>query len=182
MNKIAVISFDGVEDTELFTAIDIFFRAGIIVDIYNVSDSNHTVTRSKLKFLSDKNISNLNSNEYDLLYLPGGPGVNEIMNNKLLDEKVNDFFRNNKLIAAICAAPMILAKNGILKDTSFISHPSVIEYCESKGGRYFGDSKDIAFQSNIITSRNFTTTYKFSMFIVEKLLGSDFKTKLEEGF
>lgn len=182
MNKIAIISFDGVEDTEIFTAIDIFFRAGISFDIYNVSSNDYTITRSKIKFSLNKNIKKLKAHDYDLLYLPGGPGVNKLMDNVLLDEKINDFVKENKLIAAICAAPMILAKNGLLENTNFISHPSVIDYCESKGGKYFGESNDISFQNNIITSRNFTTTYKISMFIVEKFLGSEFKNKLEEGF
>ncbi|KXT29162.1 DJ-1/PfpI family protein [Candidatus Phytoplasma oryzae] len=135
---------------------------------------NLEVTSSHgLTIKANKNINSIdfNKEKYDFLILPGGPYVKELLdqndkNLKKLLEIVHYFFKNKKIIAAICAAPAFLGKIGLLKNKKFTCFPGYQKYIE---GIYCSDKKAII-SDNFITSRSPETVLEFSQKILSKLL------------
>ena len=105
---------NGTEDTEFVCTRDLLIRAGIDVRVLSVN--NPTVTLSHgLIVLADGLLSDYVSS--DILILPGGKkGVNEFLNNDSLINILKKEYKNNKIICAICAAPVVLGKAGLLKN------------------------------------------------------------------
>ena len=81
----------------------------------------------------------------------------------------------DKYIAAICAAPKVLKKAGILKDKSMTCHPSV----QSDFDSYIENR--VVIDENIITSQGPGTAMEFWFKLVEILFGAERLKKVNEG-
>ena len=69
-----------------------------------------------IKMLSDCLIEEVNLEDFDFLFIPGGPGSFKILANiKEVDDVIDYFVNNNKLVAAICAAPCAFARAGLTR-------------------------------------------------------------------
>lgn len=130
--KVLVLVNDNFEDVELGGPIDLLVRSQK-VDIEYVSPScskeKNFITSSKMKFKIE-NVLPISSvidklEEYDLLFIPGGPHVQTLINDKKVDELVLKFNALNSkyYIACICAAPSILGKLGLLKNLDYTVFP-----------------------------------------------------------
>ena len=78
--KVAVFLANGFEEIEAVTPIDLLQRAGITVDTISITKENLVESARKMKILADKIIDEINFSEYDMLILPGGPGVKNYFN------------------------------------------------------------------------------------------------------
>ena len=106
--KYAFIMGENFEETEAVTAIDLLRRAGVEIDIYGIGSSS-VKGRSGLTIITDRifnNEADLDISEYGGILIPGGPGASRLAVNKSLLNIVRGFNSANKLIYAICAAPM----------------------------------------------------------------------------
>ena len=123
MSKAIVVLAPGFEEIEASTIIDILRRGSVIVDV--VSITNQKVKGAHdLKFISDKSIEEIQLKDYDAIILPGGsPGYLNLGNEKRVLDLIKKAFASNKLIGAICAAPAVLAKAGILKGKKATIYP-----------------------------------------------------------
>lgn len=107
---------DGFEEIEAFTAIDTLRRAGLNVEIVSVTPDEIVVGAHDVSVLCDVNFVNCDFFDAELLLLPGGmPGASTLDKHEGLRKLILDFAEKNKPIAAICAAPMVLGKLGLLK-------------------------------------------------------------------
>lgn len=175
MKKVAVLLADGFEEIEALTVIDVVRRAGIHCDMVSISreevTGSHNITVKSDKILND------DLKSYDLIVLPGGmPGAKNLKENEKVIELVKYFNDNKKLIAAICAAPIVLGAANIVNNRNITSYPGYEE--ELKGSNYLEEI--VVVDENIITSRGPATTLAFSYKIVEAL-GCDKYKDLEEG-
>ncbi len=124
--KVLIIASDGFEDVEMVATRDILIRNGFDVDVAFKSNGNLFATSSynlkiKIELTFEKVLNKLN--DYVALFIPGGPGVENIDLAKETDEIIKHFINEDKFIGAICAAPTILAKRGYLKDKKAICYP-----------------------------------------------------------
>jgi 4-methyl-5(b-hydroxyethyl)-thiazole monophosphate biosynthesis len=103
---------------------------------------------------------------FDVLFLPGGPGVKNLRADPRVREAVLHHHREGRWLAAICAAPTVLHDCGLLAGRRFTSHPSVIP--ELPAGR--SDDR-IVTDGKIITSRGAGTAVEFGLELVALLLG-----------
>jgi len=163
MKKVACILADGFEETEALQTVDILRRANISVDL--VSIQNEVVSGShNINVVADK-IWDDNMEDYDMIFLPGGqPGTNNLMADQRVLDTIVSYYENQKWVAAICAAPLVLDKANILKDKKVTSHPSVLE------GNFVDShylSKEVVLDGNIITSRGVGTSPAFAFTILE---------------
>lgn len=107
---------DGFEEVEAIAAIDVIRRAKIEIKTVSVNDNKSVTGTHGIEIICDAALTEVSTcDDLDGIILPGGmPGTT----NLLESEKVGDFidFCNSrgKLIAAICAAPMILGRKGLL--------------------------------------------------------------------
>jgi len=114
---------------------------------------------------------------YDAVVIIGGPGVYRRVTGghypevELLEELVKEFNRRGRLVAAICAAPAVLARAGILKGVKATCYPSeaIIKILE-EGGAQHVDEGVVAY-GNIVTARGPPEARDFAKAIAEKLAG-----------
>ena len=91
--------------------------------------------------------------------------------------RINSNLNINKFIAAICAAPLILEVNGLLKNRKRTSHPSVKKILSRK---LYSDDR-VVVDGKIITSQSPGTAMEFSLRLVEIFFGKDRVEKLNKG-
>jgi len=86
--KVAVFLANGFEEIEAVTPIDLLQRAGINVDTVSITEDNLVESARRMKILADKIIDDIDFSEYDMLILPGGPGVGNYFNSQILLDNV----------------------------------------------------------------------------------------------
>jgi len=171
MSKAAVIFAPGFEEIEALTVVDVLRRCNIYVDI--VGTKNEAIEGShNVKISPDKNIDDVNINEYDALILPGGaPGYINLREDERVINLLKNAFENNKIIAAICASPTVLAHAGILNGKKATVYPGMED--EIREGGAIVDNSLVVQDGNIITSRGPATAMLFALKLAEILAGED---------
>lgn len=175
MQKVAVMLADGFEEVEALTVVDIVRRVGITCDMFSISGEEvkgaHDIVVKADKLISDE------IKEYDVIVLPGGmPGATNLRDNEEVIKLVKYFNNNNKIIGAICAAPIILGKADIIEGKNVTSYPGFEK--ELSKGNYL--EEHVVVDGNIITSRGPATAMLFAYKILE-LLQCDKWKNLSEG-
>ncbi len=162
--KILVAVGDGSEDIEVVVPIDILRRANYNVTI--ATTKAVVILGRGIVIQNDILINSLDGSlVYDAIILPGGSnGVINLSNEPNLLQIIARHYTNNKLIAAICAAPLILKQSGILNNSSNItSHPSVkdeLSFCHYK-------EQNLVFDNNLLTARGAGISFDFAFAILE---------------
>lgn len=181
--KTALFLADGCEEIEALTVADLLFRAGIPCTKVSITDSLSVTSSHDITIQADTTIDRLNFEEYDMLILPGGmPGTTNELNCKALTDQVKSFAgraAEGKMVAAICAAPSILAKLGLLNGKQATCNPSVTDILEENGAKLRWTR--VAVDGNIITSQAMGTAIPFALAIVEQFLGHKTARKLAEN-
>lgn len=176
MKKIAVLLANGFEEIEALTVVDVLRRANEHCDLVSIEDID-VVGGHNIKVTADTRLTN-EIKEYDMIVLPGGvTGSRNLQNSSKVIDLVKYFNENNKFIAAICAAPIILKTADIIEGKNITSYPGYED--ELQGANYI-ETEDVIVDGNIITSRGPATTLSFS-FELLKILGNDSYIKLKEG-
>ena len=163
MGKVLVPLVDGFEEIEAFTIVDVLRRAGI--DVTTAGLSGNIVEGSHgVKVYADDRMLDSDSTNYDAIILPGGPAYKQMIQSQMLNLALHDFLKKGKLIGAICAAPAVLSKAGILKEKRATIYPGMERELDlPRGDR-------VVIDGNIITSQAPGTAMEFSLAIVKKLV------------
>ena len=175
MNKVLVFLANGFEDIEAFTVIDLLRRAEIEVDLVGIKDLT-IKSGSGINILVDKSVGDVKTNDYSLIFLPGGAGVKALDDSEEVKRIVKEFYNQKKYIAAICAAPLILGKLGLLDSIEFTCYPGFERFAEK------GIYKELGFvkSGNIITGRGIGYVNDFALFLIELLKSIEVKNSVEE--
>ena len=164
MKKVVVLLFDGVEELEAIAPVDILRRAGADVVAAAVSDRLSVVGRSGVEIKCDALFADVQNASFDAAVLAGGPGTDKM----LADARVVQFFaRHNaegKIVAAICAAPVVLKAAGVLRGKRCTAHTSRVAQMEN-----CDCSAAVVRDGNAITSRGAGTAVEFALEIVSAL-------------
>ena len=173
MAKIAIFIADGTEEVEAITPADLLRRAKLDCDLVSVMESN-TVTASRgIVITADKNIKDIDFADYDMLVLPGGiKGTENLGSTKALTDAVIEFNNAGKGIAAICAAPTIFSRLGLLKGKDATCNPGFFDVLESEGAILDKDARVVR-SGNIITSQAMGTSVPFGLEIVKYFAGEE---------
>ena len=170
--KVALFLANGCETIEALTVADILFRAGIPCTKVSVNDTPVVVTSHGVTVTADTTVGFLDWDSYDMLVLPGGiPGTPNLRACAPLMEEVRRFHREGKMVAAICAAPSILAELGLLRGVRSTCNPSVEKILIENGADLV--KEDAVTTGNIITSRAMGTAVPFALAIMEHYLGKE---------
>jgi protease I len=145
-----IIPAQNFNEEEYLIITDALERAGF--KIFIASDSNFLCLGSNgMKVKNDVQLYNIHESNFGGMILIGGSGMRNYWNNKPIQSIVQKFAKNKKPIGAICSAPIILAKAGILSGSA-TCHCDDKRVLESEGIDY----KDlpVVIQKNIITAQN----------------------------
>lgn len=174
--KILIPFADGFEEIEAVTNVDVLRRVGI--EVISVTLNNKIVKGAhNIEFLTDCHISEINIEDFDGIILPGGmPGATNLRESKEVLNILKELDRKNKLIAAICAAPIVLKEADIIENINITSFPGFED--ELKSGNYLRER--VVVDGNVITGRGPGVTLEFAIAIVDYLLGDNVSKKVKK--
>jgi len=115
----------------------------------------------------DLTVSEVNIEDYDAVVFVGGPGMVQIINDESLQVLAKKFFAAGKLTTAICVAPAILAKAGVLSGRQATAWSGVKSDLENSGAVFTGEA--VTVDDNIITASGPAAAREFGEKIVEAL-------------
>lgn len=123
--RILVILADGFEEIEMVTPVDLLKRAGAEIVLAAIGSDKLVTGRSGITVQADAFLDDLNVDSFDVLLIPGGPGVTALHDDGRTAILAQEFYEANKPVAAICAAPTLLRHAGLLHGKTFTAHFSV---------------------------------------------------------
>ena len=165
----------GFEDNEALTTRDVLLRAKINVYTTSLDDSKVVVSSHGLAVMSDLNLKQAINLDYDFIILPGGlKGVNNILASKEALSLIEKMNAHHKLIFAICAAPSILIKLGLLKGVPFTCFPGF----ENGNEETYLKDEGVVISERFITAKSMYYSIDFALAIIEKLLGKEKRTQV----
>ena len=177
MPKVLVPLAQGCEEIEAVTVIDILRRAGITVVSAGLDDLPVLASRGVL-LLPDTTLDTALHESFDMIVLPGGqPGTNNLKADKRIIALLQQMAKQGKYIAAICAAPSVLATAGLLDGKQATSFPGALEPFPKVKQQQAAIVEDGKF----ITSRGPGTAMDFALTLVERLVGKGKRKEVESG-
>lgn len=123
MKKVACFFADGTEELELLAVVDVLRRGGVQADLISISGQMPTSAHGVV-IKADRLMEDVDMEQYDAIYIPGGStGAESLSKHPDVLEAIRHFHKQSKVVAAICAGPIVLEKAGILKDHVGTSYP-----------------------------------------------------------
>lgn len=177
MKKVNIYLADGFEEIEAVTVIDVLRRAGIEVKAVSVTGKKEVKGAHAITITADALFEAVNNQEADAVVLPGGmPGTNNLNAHTALKNLLIYFSEANKLVGAICAAPSILGKLGLMIGRRTTCYPGFEQYL---GGAVL-EEETVVRDDNFITSRGPGTAVYFALSLVEVLIGREEADRVRE--
>lgn len=166
MSKVLIPLADGFEEIEALAVVDILRRAEIEVVLAGLHEGAVRSARN-INIIPDATLDSINSAAFDMIILPGGqPGTDNLNSDPRIHELLKEFDAREKLIGAICAAPIILASAGLLDGKHATSYPSYVNRLD--GACY--EDRQVVCDGRIITSQGAGTAISFGLEIVGRLV------------
>jgi len=169
MKKAVVFFADGMEECEALITVDILRRAGVEVITASIMGRQAVTSSRNIVIQADALAEDVDYADADLIVLPGGRvGTENLQKCGFVRQKCIEFAANRR-IAAICAAPSVLAELGLLKGKKATCHPDF----ENKmaGAELTGDS--VTVDGNITTGQGLGATFAFALTLVTDLVGKE---------
>ncbi len=164
---IVTLLANGFEEIEALTPIDILRRAGL--KVVSCGISGEVITGSHgIKVHADLLPEEVDPCEVDMLILPGGmPGATNLDSHPMTDTLINAVIKNGGRIAAICAAPLVLGRRGLLNEKRATCYPGFED--ELKGANVTGEG--VVTDGNITTAKGMGVALEFAKELVRLTLG-----------
>ncbi|MBQ9383624.1 MAG: DJ-1/PfpI family protein [Ruminiclostridium sp.] len=175
---ILVFLANGFEETEAIAPIDILRRNGQKVVTVGIGEEVITSSHGITVVPDVTEVDIAASDEIDMIVLPGGmPGTLGLEGSRTVQDMIDYCAENGKYIAAICAAPSIIGKKGLLKGKKATCFPGFEDFLE--GAEFTGEP--VEHDGNIITARGAGVALEFGLKLVEVLSGKPAADKLKEA-
>ncbi|MCH4191903.1 MAG: DJ-1/PfpI family protein [Butyrivibrio sp.] len=165
MSRTAIFIAEGFEEIEALTVVDLLRRAEIEIQMVSIN-GNRTVTGSHgITVQCDTLFEKVDFESLDMIILPGGnPGTKHLDEFAPLKEEIRVFDQQKKYISAICAAPGILGRMGLLKGRKACSYPTTEDQLDGADVQ----RTETVISDHILTSRGMGTAIAFGLAIIER--------------
>lgn len=168
MQKTAIFLADGFEEIEALAVVDLLRRAKIDVAMVSIMESKSVYGSHGIAVEADTVIEGFDFDGVDMLILPGGmPGTTNLDACEPLKDKIKEFNDAGKMLAAICAAPTVYGKMGLLSGKRATCYPG--RETDLLGATAVTDK--VVKDGNFITSRGAGTAIDFALAIIEHFQG-----------
>ena len=175
--KAVIFLADGFEECEALIVVDILRRAGVETIMASVNEKLDVDSSRHIIVKADILATDIDYKYADLIILPGGRlGTYNLEKSELVKAKCREFV-DKKMVAAICAAPSILAGIGLLDNRKATCHPDY----EDKMFKAVLTHESVAVDENIITGQSLGATFDFAFKLVEWLAGKESVHKIKEA-
>lgn len=173
MKRVLVPLAPGFEEIEALGVVDILRRAGAEVTVAGTVEGP-VEGRCGIRVVPDTTMDEVKGSGFDMVVLPGGAlGTENLKKDQRVRDIVEELNEAQKLVAAICAAPVVLSAVGVSKGRLVTSHPTVRG--DLTGERV--SAERVVVDGNIVTSQGPGTAIEFAFKLVEMLFGPE---KVEE--
>lgn len=169
---------DGFEETEVVAVVDVLRRADLRVTLAGLEPGPVTGAHA-LTLVPDAELDAVDLDSVTALYLPGGmPGTTNLMSDSRVLELVRTLHGGGQPVAAICAAPRVLAAAGVIDGLTVTSHPSVRE--QLGAARVVDSPRVVADRGSgpIVTSQGPGTALELGLELVRRWVGADVAARL----
>lgn len=181
MAKVLIPLADGCEEVEAVTLVDLLRRAGIEVVTAGLAAKPQAIRASRGTVLvPDTTLDEAMTQDFDMVALPGGqPGTDNLNADRRIHALLEKMARQEKYIAAICAAPKVLADAGLLKGRRATSFPGSLNPAQLAGVRY--EERAVVQDGHILTSRGPGTAMDFALSLIAILTDTATRDRVEKG-
>jgi len=166
----------GFEEIETVTPIDLLRRAGAEVIVASVNGEQSVTGRSQITLRADAALADVANEDFDLLIVPGGPGVKALRADGRPAKLAEAFHRSGKVVAAICAGPTVLKDAHLLENRRFTAHFSVYEELPDALAE-----ERVVRDGEILTSRGAGTAVDFGLALVQALFGAEKSSEVAQA-
>lgn len=174
MKTIFLFLAQGFEEIEAINVIDVLRRGNVHVTTVSIEKTLFVTGSHDITVMADKLFDEIDFSKGDMLVLPGGmPGTKNLNSHDDLRKLIQHYFSQQKYIAAICAAPLILGQLGLLKNKEAVCYPG---YEKELVGAIVSD-KRVVVSDNIIMAKGAGCAIEFALKLVEIL--QDKKTSIK---
>lgn len=166
MKKVCVLLAEGFEEVEALTAVDLLRRAKVYVDTVSVTEDYIVLGAHGISVQTEDLFREVDFADFDMIVLPGGmPGTTNLEAHSGLRQVLTEAAERGQFLAAICAAPTILGKMGLLKGRKATCYPGM--EAELEGAVIGGGA--VVTDGPFITSRGVGTAIDFALQLITVL-------------
>ena len=177
MPRVLVPLAQGSEELEAVTIIDLLRRAQIEVTVAGLQSGPVTGSRGTV-IVPDASLDDAMNGDYDMVALPGGqPGATHLANDARILQLVKTMAARGKIVAAICAAPKVLAVAGLLDGKQATCFRGAID--PKAFPRIRLQTRPVVVDGNIVTSRGPGTAMDFALELIRMLVGREQRDAVE---
>lgn len=180
MSHVLIPLAQGCEELEAVTLIDLLRRADIQVTTASLGERMVLGSRG-VSLQADTTLDHIMNDSFDLVVLPGGlEGSDNLNADPRIHQLLQQQQQKNGYIAAICAAPTVLANAGILKQKSATAYPNFLDKMDLPDINYI-DDQAVVVDGKVITSRGPGTAMDFALTLIEILCDKQQRDVVETG-
>jgi len=177
VNALVVLA-DGFEEIEALSVVDVLRRGHVRVTMAALGPDLTVTGTNGIKVVADASFAAVADQDFEAVVLPGGgPGTERLQASDELLERLQRQHAEGKLIAAICAAPRVLAKAGVLdEETHLTCYPT----CAAELGRAVAEVPVVA-DGALITGQAPGSALLFALVLLKALAGESVATLVAKG-
>lgn len=176
-HRVLVPLAPGCEELEAVTIIDLLRRADIQVTVAGLTDGAVTASRG-VRLLPDTTLDAVVDEDFDMIALPGGlPGSDHLAADERIGTLLRSMLEAGRFVGAVCAAPKVLARRGILEGRRATAYPGVLQ--AEKHADITGNA--VTRDGTVITSRSAGTVMDFALELIEALEGREKRDAVEKS-
>lgn len=168
----------GYEEIEALTIVDVLRRAGVMVSTVSVTGDKIAMGSHNIPVIADQVFEECDFSDADLLFLPGGlPGATNLDAHQGLCELLASHASKGGLIAAVCAAPLVLGHLGLTEGKTCTCYPGF----ETELGKANYTGTMVEVDGNLITGRGPAACLELAYTILNVLGKEEQSKQLREG-
>jgi len=170
MKKIAVLLAAGFEECEVVVPVDVWRRMGYDVTLVSTGDGPAVTGAHGMTLTADAQLGPAAAENWDAVVCPGGmPGSRNLRDNPAVLDLIQKVYRQGGITAAICAAPMVLNRAGLLDGRRFTAYPGMDgEFAPNRP-----DSAAAVQDGQVVTGRGPGAAFAFARAVATALGGED---------
>jgi len=178
MKRVVMLFAEGFETVEALMAVDILRRGGVEITMASITEEETVASAQGIRIEMDAVMGEVDLLTYDGIILPGGmPGTLHLGESEAVKKAVLAMNEAGKIVAAICAAPSVLGKHGVLEGKNACSYPGFEE--KLSGANVV--EEPVAVDGNIVTSRGLGTAMEFAFALLGLLEGKEKVAEIKDA-
>ena len=178
MKRAVILFAEGYETVEALLVVDLLRRGGVEVTMASITEDEFVRSSHGVNVEMDAVLGEVDVLDYDAIILPGGmPGTKYLNEYQPLRDLLADFYKKGGKVAAICAAPTVLASLGFLEKRKATAYPSCMEGLAGAERSL----ESVVVDGNVTTSRGLGTAVDFALSLIGQLLGEKKADEIAES-